>query len=217
MADERGYELSGTLSPYDGDAYLIISKSGYSRTKKYKLSSLRTQFKVGDQQYDEENYVADDETLTVSINALDIALNALSDTVAAFTGLITVKVSLSSGQVDTLGSAFTLMATPATANTAYDIVGIVWGINPTTTLNVGTQDLEVYFTGISNYMGLVRNANVESATRKIFSVGIQGEHEIGIRKALLCKLSGDANPTSGSVTMDFYITYKIITIPASAI
>lgn len=217
MSDQRGYELADEISTEDVDVYFNVSKSGFSRTKKYKASVLKGHLKVGDQQYDEENYVTNDQTLTVSINALDIALDALSGVVEDFDGLKTIKVSLSSGQVNGLGSAFTLMSTPLTANTAYSIIDIKWNINPSVAdaLEVGSQDLEVYFDTIDTFVGVVRNVDVERSTRILKSIDVQGEHEVGINKALLCKLDGDANPSSGTATMDFYISYKVIVLPAA--
>ena len=212
MADERGYELSTTNNNWDDDLYFIVDKLGYARTRKYLASVLKGHLKVGDQQYTEENYVNDDETLTVSVNSLDIALYALSNTVSNFTGLLTTTVTLGTGNVAALGSAYTLMAAPA-AYRAYEIVDIKWSVNPSTQLDVGTQNLEVYFDTMSNYMGLIRNSSVEAASQLVKGVQVQPEHEVGISKALLCKLSGDANPDSGSATMRFYIVYRIITLP----
>lgn len=214
MSDQRGYDLANTISSYDDDVYFNVDKSGFSRSKKYKASVLKGHLKVGDQQYTEENYVTNDETLTVSVDELDMALQALSDTVGAYTGISVIKVSLTSGQVDGLGSAFTLMAAPVTSNTAYQIIDIKWGINPSAVLDVESQNLEIYFDTISDYMALIRNNSVEKASRFIRGVQIQAEHEIGINKALLCKLSESSNPDSGSATMNFYIIYKIITVPA---
>ena len=77
MANERGYELANEISTYDGDAYFNVSKLGWARAKKYKVSVLKSHIKVGDQQYTEENYVTNDETLTVSIDQLDMALKGV--------------------------------------------------------------------------------------------------------------------------------------------
>lgn len=217
MADQRSYDLATTHTVWDDSVYFNVDKSGFARSKKYLASALKTHLKVGDQQYTEDNYVTDDETLTNSIDQLDMALKALSDTVTAYTGINFVQVSLTTGQVDALGTYFTLMATPVAATTAYQIIDIKWCVNPTTQLDVGTQDLEVYFEDETNYLGIIRNASVESASRLVRGIQIQGEHDVGIAKQLRCKLSGDANPSSGAATMNFYIVYKEITIPAAIV
>ena len=214
MSDQRGYDFADEIAAYDGDLDLVVDKSGFARAKKYGVDTLKTHFKVGDQQYTEDNYVTDSETLTASVDALDMALKALSDTVSAYTGILFTQVSLTTGQVDALGTYFTLMATPAVANTAYQILDIKWCVNPTTVLDVGSQNLEVYFEDQSNYLGIIRNASVESASRLVKGIQVQGEHTLGVAKQLRCKLDGDANPASGAATMNFYIVYKVITIPA---
>ncbi len=213
MADQRTYELASAISTYDGDVYLVVDKLGFARSKQYKMSVLKGHLKVGDQQYTEQNYVTNDETLTKSVDDLDMALKNLSDTVDDFTGVLSQRVSLSTTQVAALGTAFTLLSTPASANTAYQLIDIKWAMNPTTQLDVGSQDLKIYFEDVTNYLGFVRNVNIESSVRTVNSVQVQPEHEIGVEKKLFCRLSDEENPVSGVATMDFYIIYKIITIP----
>jgi len=213
MADQRTYDLANSISTYDGDVYLVADKAGFSRAKQYKMSVLKGHLKVGDQQYTEENYVTNDETLTNSIDQLDMALKALSDVVALFSGVKFIKVSLTSGQVAALGSAKTLLTAPVTSNNAYQIIDIKCAIYSSSALDVGTQDLEIYFDGQSKFVGLVRNATLEASGQDCKGVQVQAEHKVPPNKALLCKLNGDANPSSGTATIDFYIIYKEITLP----
>jgi len=214
MADKRGYDLATEHITWDDDVDFNVDKDGFARAKKYKASVLKGHLKVGDQQYTEDNYVADDETLTLSVDKLDMALKDLANTVTAITtDLITLEIVLSAAQVATLGSEYTLMSAPPT-DRAYQLIDMKWGVNPSSVLVVGGQSLEIYFDGMDRYLGLIRADSLQQGGRFIRGVQIQAEHELGISKGLMCKLSGDANPTSGSTLMYFWVVYKVIEAPA---
>jgi hypothetical protein len=213
MSDKRGYDLATEHSTWDGDAYFNIDKAGFARAKKYRADVLKGHLKVGDQQYTEENYVTNDETLTASVDKLDVALKVVSDVVDVIVDdIISKRVVLSSSQVAALGEEVILLPVPLLYN-AYQLIDIKWAINPTTALDVGGQSLEIYFDGITKYLGLIRADGLEQGVRYARGVQIQGEHELGINKAVMCKLSGDTNPT-GQAGMTFYFIYKSIVMPA---
>lgn len=172
MADQRGYNLADTISSWDGDLYLNVDKSGFSRAKSYKLSVLQTHL---------EN------------------------------GLVSVKVELDAADVAALGTATELLTTPG-ANKSYQLVDIKWAVYPTTTLDVGTQNLIIYFEDVSLYLAMIRNDQVESATFLGKGVQIQAEHEWKVDKRIYCKLSGGVNPASGAGTMAFWLIYKVIDV-----
>jgi len=211
MADERGYELSGEILVYDGDAFFNVDKLGWARAQKYKVSTLKGHFNVGDQVYTEQNYVTDGETLTNSIDQLDINLKTVSDALNAYAGVKAVKVLLTLSDVSGLGTPVTVLAAPG-ANKAYQLIDIKWAVYPVVQLDVGAQNLELNFGSITNYLAIIRNDKIESATDYIKGVQVQAEHEIGINQALTCVLSGGANPVSGTATMAFWIIYKLIDV-----
>ena len=213
MADERGYDLASAISTEDADVYFNVDKSGFVRSKQYKQSVLKGHFKVGDQQYTEENYVTNDETLTVSIDQLVVALKGVSDVVSGIAAIKAIKISLTTVQVAALGTAYELFPAGG-ADTSYDIIDIKWAVNPSTVLDVGSQNLEIYFEDETKYLALIRNANVENGSRLVKGVQVQAEHELGINKALYCKLSGSTNPVSGSAKMEFWIIYQEIAVAA---
>jgi len=212
MSDKRGYDLATEHVTWDADVDFNVDKSGFARAKKYSAGVLKGHFNVGDQQYTEENYVSDDETLTLSADKLDMALKDLADVVATLTPtILPLKVSLTTGQVATLGTEFTLVSAPP-ANKAYQLIDLKWQITPTTELDVGVQSLEIYFKDMTKYLGLIRADTLEQSSQFVRGVQIQAEHELGIQKGIMCKLSGDTNPTSGSATMDFFFIYKVISL-----
>ena len=211
MADERGYDLASTITTEDGDVFFNVDKAGFARSKQYKQSVLKGHFKVGDQQYTEENYVSNDETLTTSVDGLDMALKALSDTVASVTSVKAIKLSLTSGQVAALGTAVELFSAGG-ADTSYQLIDIKWAVNPATVLDVGGQNLEIYFEDETNYLAMIREPYLQSPTRLVKGVQIQAEHELKMNKKIYCKLSGSSNPSSGSATMDFWFIYQSIAV-----
>ena len=211
MADERGYELASAISTEDADVYFNVDKSGFVRSKQYKQSVLKGHFKVGDQQYTEENYVTDGETLTVSIDQLDIALKAVSDAVAAVSPIKAVKITLSTSDVAALGTAYELFAAGG-ADTSYQIIDVKWGLYPSTVLDVESQDLKIYFEDDTKYIAIIRNSSIEDAGRLVRGVQIAAEHELKMNKAVYLKLSGDADPVSGSAKMEFWIVYQTLAV-----
>ena len=211
MADQRGYELTTGVINWDDDLYFNTDKLGIARAVKYKASVLKGHLKVGDQQYTEENYVTNDETLTESVDQLDMALNDVTAAVSAITSLKTVKITLTSGQVAALGSAVMLLNNGG-ADTSYQVIDIKWAINVDTVLDVGEQNLEIYFEDSDSYFALIRNVNLEKVARYPMGVQIQSEHELGVNKKIYCKLSDDINPISGSATMDFWVVYQAISL-----
>lgn len=214
MADARGYELTTGVINWDDDLYFNVDKLGLARAAKYKASVLKGHLKVGDQQYTEENYVTNDETLTVSIDQLDMTIKALVDSVGAFEGIKSVRVSLTTSDVASLGTAFEIMAAPTSADKAYQLIDIKWCLNPSSVLDVGSQNLEVYFYGEPLYLGVILNNELGYGTRNVKGLQIQAGHDVGVEKALYCKLSDDTNPSSGTATLDFYIIYKEIELPS---
>ncbi len=216
MANKRGYELATEHLSWDEDVFFNIDKTGFSRAKKYKAGVLKEHFKVGDQQYTDDNYVTDGETLTVSVDQLDIALKTLSDAVAALNfdnnGIVAAKISLTALQVDALGTTpFELLASPG-ASKAYQLIDIKWACYPTTTLDVGSQNLIIYVDGITNYLAIIRNNNIETPTTLVKGVQIQAEYELGIDKKIYCKFKDGTDPVSGSASMSFWFIYKVIDV-----
>jgi len=213
MADERGYDLASAISTEDGDVFFNVDKAGFSRAKQYKQSVLKGHFKVGDQQYTEENYVSNDQTLTTSIDLLDVALKDVSDVVSGIAAIKAIKISLTSSQVAALGTAYELFPAGG-ADTSYQIIDIKWAIYPSSSLDVEGQNLEIYFEDETKYLALIRNASLESGSRLVKGVQVQAEHELSMNKAVYCKLSDGSNPISGSATMDFWIIYQEIAVSA---
>lgn len=207
---KRGYNLSNAITTWDDDVFFNVDKSGFSEAKQYKASVLKGHMKVGDQSYTEENYVTDSETLTESVDALDMALKNVADNVSAST-IKNTKISLTSADVAALGTAYELLPALGSGK-AYQIFDVKYYIDPATVLDVGSQNLELYFDGISLYFGLLRNDKVEKSAAFMMGVQVQPEHEVGINAAVKCKLSASTNPVSGSATMTFWITYAEIEI-----
>jgi len=217
MSDKRGYDLASAISTEDADVFFNVDKAGFTRAKQYKQSVLKGHFKVGDQLYTEENYVTDGETLTVSIDQLDIALKDVSDAVDAITTstIKSVKLTISTANVALLGTAYELL--PALgAYQSYQLIDMKWAISPSSTLDVGGQNLEIYFENQTKYLALIREASLESASTLVKGVQIQAEHELRVNKKLYCKLSGDVNPSSGTAYMYIWVVYQEITTPSTS-
>ena len=123
----------------------------------------------------------------------------------------TVKVSLSAAQVNTLGTPFTLIAAPG-AGKVIDAISIIYRQVITNTLEVGTQNL---LFNIGSQRTDIINSLIESSstiiniTNSTLITGAVGADE---NSAFTMKLSSSTNPSSGSATMDIYITYRIITL-----
>ena len=123
----------------------------------------------------------------------------------------TVKVSLSAAQVNTLGSDFTLISAPG-AGKVIDAISIIYRQVITTTLEVGSQNL---LFNIGSQRTDIINSLIESSstiiniTNSTLITGAVGADE---NSAFTMKLSSSTNPSSGSATMDIYITYRIITL-----
>ena len=125
--------------------------------------------------------------------------------------IVAHTIELDTSDVAGLGVPLGLLETPGAGKT-YQIFDIKWAVYPTTQLDVGTQDLHIYFEDLTLYLAKVRNDQVESATDLIKGVQIQAEHELKADKGIYCKLSGGTNPASGSATMTFWFIYKIIDV-----
>jgi hypothetical protein len=122
-----------------------------------------------------------------------------------------LTVSLTSINVAALGTEFELLASSG-ADTSYELIDIKWVINPSVVLDVSGQNLEIYFKDSDKYLGLIRTDSLQKAAKFGRGVQIQAEHEFGIDKAVMCKLSNDVDPASGTATMDFYFIYKVISL-----
>jgi len=215
MADERGYALSNAHTTWDDDIYFNVDKLGFARAKKYQASVLKDHLKVGDQIYTEQNFVTDGETLTASVDSLDVALNSLTDTVSNLdfdqNGIKYAKVALTTTQVGGLGTAFELLSA-AGAGKAYMLVGISCVIAPTTTLDVGSQNLELSFSGLSKYFSVIYNKDIETASKVIKNVPFGVSYDLDDNGAINIQLSDGVDPTSGSAAMTFHILYKTIDV-----
>jgi hypothetical protein len=212
MADLRIYNLSDTLSSEDTSAYIVADKSGFSNAKKVLYSTLKSWFKVGDQQYTEENYATNDETLTASVDALDIALKDVSDQLSAsVTNLFLAEVTLSAADI-LAGYSIPkeIIANPG-ANVGIDI------ISATCFLNYGTSDyvastnkLLLRYDGESTGLFEWSNSFIESSSDTLHKGVISSNVVIKTNKKVEAFIE-NANPEAGDSTMKFYVLYRKIT------
>lgn len=123
-----------------------------------------------------------------------------------------IKTTLSAAQVDNLGTAKTLVAAPGGGN-ILQIIAISWRVVVATQIEAGAQTLEIGITGGAiDYMS-ISNAHVESAATFILQLAPAQNGELKDNGALQCVLSGAADPNvTSDATMDFYITYRIVTL-----
>jgi len=77
--------------------------------------------------------------------------------VSGIAAIKAIKISLTTVQVAALGTAYELFPAGG-ADTSYDIIDIKWAVNPSTVLDVGSQNLEIYFEDETKYLALIRNA-----------------------------------------------------------
>jgi hypothetical protein len=151
-----------------------------------------------------EDYVTDDDDIP-NKKYVDDAISA---------EIQTAKVSLTSFDVNDLGTAKTLISAPA-AGTFIQIIAVSWYMDVATQLEVGVQSLDLYIDSGKYIMYSIPNAEVENATSEILQLNSDGRTnhpEIKAAAAYKCVLSATTNPASGSATMDFYITYRIVTL-----
>lgn len=214
MADKRGYGLT-TLASYDGDAYLVLSKSGWTEAKNYKLSSLKTDFKVGDQTYTEQNYVTDAETLTDSVDALDVALAGVADNISSLATIKTAVVSLDIADILALNSVpYTLVAAPG-SDKMIELLSISAKLSYATAAYVSANEIRIKYSSLT--------AGIAEFSTSFLTSGSTVRHRGSWTSNVIMKTNEalqayvpSANPTTGGGTIKFYITYRIITETAPA-
>jgi len=212
MADARIHNYTDTLATEDTSAYMDVDKSGYANAKKVLYSTFKSWFKVGDQQYTEENYVANDETLTASVDALDMALQDVSDQLTgSVTNLYIAEVTLSAADV-LAGYAIpkAIIAAPG-AGIGIDI------ISATCFLDYGTSDyvastnkLLLRYDGESTGLYEWSNAFIEASADTLHKGVISSNVVIKLNTKVEAFIQ-NANPITGNSTMKFFVLYRLIT------
>ena len=215
MADARIHNYTDTLSTEDTNVYMDVDKSGFANAKKVLYSTFKSWFKVGDQQYTEENYVTNDQTLTASCDALDVALKDVSDQLtASVTNLYQVVIDM--GAADILAGnsiPFTVISAPGT-NTAIDILSAAAYINYVSSDYVaGTNKLILRYNGESTGLYEWSNAFLESSESKLNKGVISSNVNLVRNKAVEAYIE-NANPTAGDSTIRFYILYRKLSTPS---
>lgn len=120
----------------------------------------------------------------------------------------TITVSLDAAAVNGLGSAYTLIS--AQAGIIYAINDVRMEIDVATTLEVGSQQLNLkHGTDLQGQWG---TGEVETSIDEVIGMTKVSNPRTAPNNAVTIQLSGSTNPSSGSVTMKFHITYREITI-----
>lgn len=211
MADSRIYDLSNQATE-DTSLYLVGDKSGASNAVKILWSNIKTWFKVGDQQYTEENYVTNDETLTASIDALDQAVKDNADDISAsVTNLHLAEITLSAADILSLYSIPKTIISAPGANVSIDIISAVMFLNYGTSDYVAsTNKLVLRFNGESTGLYEWSNAFIEGSTDLVHK-GVISSNVVLKKNTAVELFIENANPTAGDSTMKTYILYRTIT------
>ena len=162
-----------------------------------------------------------DNSLGININSVRTDIVSISTGDADNDKLVTrgyvddalrkITVNLSSAQVSALGTYKELIAAPGAGKyirvSNWDVK-----ITVTTQLDVGGQALNMLYSGGGDdYMGIIPNTAIETASTKRFIQGdLKGGGEILDNTSVGVILSSTTNPASGDATMSFNITYEIL-------
>jgi len=160
-------------------------------------------------------------TLTIVTGAIanastDLVISDLIfDSIAALRGdidnLLYLKVFLSTAEVAALGTKFELIPAPGVGS-FLQVVAVSYFIDVGVQLDVGAQGLTIGYYSGSNPVCSINEAQLESANDlylQLLAEKVNAEFEPN--DSFGCVLTAATNP-SGSATMTFYITYKIITL-----
>ena len=160
-------------------------------------------------------------TLTIVTGAIanastDLVISDLIfDSIAALRGdidnLLYLKVFLSTAEVAALGTKFELIPAPGVGS-FLQVVAVSYFIDVGVQLDVGAQGLSIGYYSGSSPVCSINEAQLESANDlylQLLAEKVNAEFEPN--DSFGCVLTAATNP-SGSATMTFYITYKIITL-----
>jgi hypothetical protein len=166
-------------------------------------------------------YMGENGQANIHINALhdtenDIGTNGqiLSSTSTGtnwIDNLLYLKVFLSTAEVAALGTKFELIPAPGVGS-FLQVVAVSYFIDVGVQLDVGAQGLAIGYYSGSNPVCSINEAQLESANDlylQLLAEKVNAEFEPN--DSFGCVLTAATNP-SGSATMTFYITYKIITL-----
>lgn len=129
---------------------------------------------------------------------------------------ITAKVSLTSSEILNINSTpKQLLPAPGVGYT-YEILGVMTRVNFGSAAYATNTTLRVYFNGSINVAIASNSAIIGStATRigRVALVGVSGttSNQCAENAAVLATVDV-GNPTTGDSTMDFYVTYKLVTL-----
>jgi len=121
-----------------------------------------------------------------------------------------VKVTLSAAQFNTLGTRFTLIAAPG-AGKVIEITAVSVFLDLGLQAEVGTQRL-IFGINTGSEMYGIDNTELETAADLVVQLSQKNNATIIANQSFGCVLSSATNPTAGSVTMNVYISYKILTL-----
>jgi len=123
-----------------------------------------------------------------------------------------IEVNLDATDVNGLGTKFELIPAPG-AGKIIQIMSIDYRIIVGLQLEVGAQTLELGFLNGSTSYTNVLNGQIEVASgTEVWQLSHKENADNTANDSFACVLSATTNPSGGSVTMDFYITYRIITL-----
>lgn len=212
MADARIHNYSDTLETEDTDVYMDVDKSGFSNAKKVLYSTFKSWFKVGDQQYTEENYVENDQTLTASVDALDVALKDVSDQLSgSVTNLFVAEVTLSAADILAGYSIPKQIIAAPGAGIGIDIISAACFLDYGTSDYVAsTNKLLLRYNGETTGLFEWSNAFIESSADVLHKGVISANVVIKLNTKVEAVIQ-NANPTAGDSTMKFFILYRKIT------
>jgi len=213
MANARIYGYADTHSSEDDNVYMDVDKSGFTNAEKVLYSTFKGWFKVGDQQYTEENYVTNDETLTASIDALDQQVKDNADDIAASsTTLHQATVTCSAADVLSLYAIPKAIIAAQGANTYIDIISIkAFNDYDSSAYVASTNKLVLRYDGESTGLYEWSNAFIESAA-DLMHKGVISSNVIMKANTKVELFIENANPTAGDGTITIYVLYSVTTV-----
>ncbi len=216
MADLRVKDYVDEITTEDGKVYIHVDKTGFSDAKKVLVETIKNWFKVGDQQYTEENYVTDDETLTASIDALDMQVKDNADRISASsTNLYKVSIKISPSEIRSLNSIPVEIIAAQGSYIGIDILSAVAeNVVAGTPYDALTNKLILRYDGESTGLYEWSNSFIESSSRVMHKGVISSNVVMKTNKKVELYVES-ADPTAGDGSFFIYILYRLITTPSS--
>ena len=213
MADKRIYDLTAQSSEDTGLSF-ATDKSGLTEAVKVAYSDLKTWFKVGDQQYTDENYVANDETLTASIDALDQQVKQNADDISASsTNIHIAEVWMYAADILAGNSIPKEIIAAQGDYVAIDILSAVaTNVFYSSAYDASTNKIYLRYDGESTGIMEWSNSFLEASATVTHKGVIASDVVMPTNKKIEAWVE-NANPTLGDGRIKFTVIYRLITTP----